>query len=198
MLAWGNRPHPFKASIEKLVSHRRNGWNGQREASQGRRACIETQKDELFDPMVLLPHSEINAAVYEAVEQFAERQDAGADLLITIFSDGTGPLIQEKLRESFFEHYEDENRKLDRHIRGYLVKILILVLISGPAIFAWEHIRDDLLGILFETLWGFSLWEVGYTFTDNLNEWRAWRRIRRIRKASIQFMDYRNQGEHDL
>ena len=114
-------------------------------------------------------------------------------MLITIFSNGARPLIQDKFRESFFEHYEDEYRGLRRHIRGYLVKILVLVLISGPAIFAWEHIRNDLGGILFETLWGFSLWEVGYTFTDNIEEWRAWRRIRRIRKARIEFMDYTKQ-----
>ena len=38
---------------------------------------LKLKKDEFFDPMVLLPHSEINAAVYEAVERFAERRDAG-------------------------------------------------------------------------------------------------------------------------
>ncbi|MBQ8953298.1 MAG: hypothetical protein IJ048_04215 [Clostridia bacterium] len=40
---------------------------------------LKLKKAEFFDSMVLLPHSEINAAVYEAVERFAERQDPGLE-----------------------------------------------------------------------------------------------------------------------
>ena len=108
-----------------------------KERSKNSELVLKLKKDELFDPMVLLPHNEINAAVNEAVERFAESQDAGEDMLITIFINGTRSLVQDKLRESFIEHYEDEYRRLGRHIRSYLVKVLVLVLISGPAIFAW-------------------------------------------------------------
>lgn len=151
---------------------------------------LKLDKGEIFDPMVLLPHFEVNADVYEAVDRFVEGRDGMREMKLTILSNGVEPVMQHSFRETFAEHYQDEYRKLSKHIRSFFIKILILVLISVPAILIWEHIQDGVVGVLVETLWGFSLWEVGYTLVDYISEWKLCRTILCIKNAKIEFINY--------
>ena len=45
---------------------------------------LHLSKDELFDRRVLLPHAELNEAVYQAVDRFVKRY-SGREMTLTIY-----------------------------------------------------------------------------------------------------------------
>ncbi len=71
---------------------------------------LHLSKTELFDRVILLPHAELNAAVYHAVNQFTAKY-TGSRMKLTIFCDPVCESLQNTFREVYAAHYRDEYRK---------------------------------------------------------------------------------------
>ena len=50
---------------------------------------------------------------------------------------------------------------------------------------------------MIETIWTFSLWEVGYTLVDEIDLWKTRRRIRVIKNAQIDFYPLASNSDRE-
>lgn len=158
-------------------------------ANTNQELVLKLKRNELFDPIVLSPHSEINSDIYNAVENFTTRTKNISNLKITIFSPTIGKAIQEKFKELFFEHYKDEEDRIKIKIKAVSIKTIVLVLLALIILFVWFKLSNTILRELFGTLWAFNVWEASHTFIEALEAIHKKRRIISIKNAIIEFID---------
>ena len=156
-----------------------------------RELVLRLKKDELLDRTVLLPHAEVNPAVYGAVERFVEKY-SGKEMLLTIMTNDVSKPIQDIFIESYRSHYEDEYQKILRFLKRRYVRAACLLLISALAFWLSTALArnlsfpDYLLTILGQ-ISVFCLWEIGYTHFTRSDAAAERDRILRARDAEIQF-----------
>ena len=157
-------------------------------------------KDELFDRHVLLPHAELNPAVYEAVRQFTERY-SGAHMTLTVFCDSIGESLQHTFREVYGLHYEDEYRKVTTFLHRRYCRVILLVIISIIAYYVGSYWAAQLdqgnffLDVI-TNIGAFCIWEIGYTHFERQKAVEERKRIIRARGAEICFIETGKSAEN--
>ena len=152
---------------------------------------LRLKKDELLDSHVLLPHAEVNAAVYDAVNRFVEKY-GGDTLRLTIMSDPVSEQVQNVFAEAYRSHYEDEYQKTIRYLKRRYIRAACLLAVSIAA-FALSGFLSGLAKSLayLVTIFGqvsvFCLWEIGYTSFSRSEAAAERNRIVRARDAQIEF-----------
>ncbi len=164
---------------------------------------LHLTKDELFDRHVLLPHAELSAIVYEAVDQFTERY-RGERMTLTVFCDSISESLQHTFREVFASHYEDEYRKVTLFLHRRYSRVIFLILISVIAyhvgsFWAAQTEKGNFLLDVISNIGVFCIWEIGYTHFERREAAEKRKRIIRARNAEIDFQETgKNSGDGSL
>ena len=129
---------------------------------------LKLKKEELFDPHVLLPHSELNSIVYERVNAFVEKYK-GTEM-----------------------HYREEMVKVNRYLKHYFNRSLALIVIGIVALLVGislsnRYSTETVLSYIILNLSAFCLWETGYTQFSARTVMREKKRILRALNARIEF-----------
>ena len=147
-------------------------------------------KDELFDRHILLPHAELNQAVYQAVDQFVEKY-GGSRLRLVLFCEPLSESTRNIFREAYASHYEDEYRKVLHYLRRRYWRIVMMLLLSLLAFCLWVtrggSSTGSVLWLMVSNVGAFCLWEIGYTHFDRADAFALRKRIVRARTAEIEF-----------
>ena len=153
---------------------------------------LKLKKDELFDPYVLSPHSELNSIVYNCVDVFVGKF-GGSGLTLSIYTEPISPMTQDVFREVYREHYADELRKVNRFLKRHYIRVLVLLLISVLTFVLSSQLTkfnpdETIISYVISNVSCFCLWEVGYTQFDTLDEEDEKKRIIRAMNAKIEFL----------
>ena len=164
--------------------------------------ALHFSKDELFDRHVLLPHAELNHAVYEAVRQFTERY-GGERMTLTIICDSIGESLQHTFREVYGLHYEDEYRKVTTYLHRRYCRVIFLVIISIIAYDVGSYWTSQLeqSNFILDVITNigiFCIWEIGYTHFERQEAIEERKRIIRARGAEIYFIETGKRGDGSL
>ena len=177
------------------IYHRRNRTD---ERSDVKTAAMDEQelvlhlrKDELLDSHILLPHAEVNALVYDAVNQFVEKY-SGDTMQLTIMTEAVSEAVQHIFIESYRSHYEDEYRKVTRYLKRRYIRSIFLLLVSAAAFWGSSSLSGLIrLPVFLVTILAqisvFCIWEIGYTNFSRVDAKAERSRIVRARDAEIQF-----------
>ncbi len=157
---------------------------------------LKYEKSELFDPHILAPHSELNNGIYETVDKLIDKMGASS-LSLCFHTEKLGEIVQEKVRESYFEHYSDELRGLSRsltriYIRAVLLLVISLTLLFFSLTFSWLQDRGLIL-LVVTNIGVYFLWELGNTWFRWLDLTRRQSNMRTARSAKITFAEYRRR-----
>ena len=152
---------------------------------------LKLKKEELFDPHVLLPHSELNSVVYQRVDSFVEKYK-GTEMTLLIYADPVNNMIQDSFREVYVSHYREELVKVNRYLKHYfnrslaLIVIGIIALVAGVAL-TNRYSSETVLSYIILNLSAFCLWETGYTQLSARTVMNERKRILRALNARIDF-----------
>ena len=152
---------------------------------------LKLKKEELFDPHVLLPHSELNSIVYERVNAFVEKYK-GTEMTLLIYTDPVNVMIQDSFREVYVSHYREEIVKVNRYLKHYFNRSLALIVIGIVALLVGislsnRYSTETVLSYIILNLSAFCLWETGYTQFSARTVMREKKRILRALNARIEF-----------
>lgn len=161
--------------------------SGSGKRKKAMKLTLKIRGDEMFDPMVIAPHNEINERIFAQIDRFTRRGKLSSNLSIAIYTDIALPVIQEKFRELFVEHYEDDLKTARDALRTRYLLIIVFILLSITNIAFWYRLREKVMLNVFQNIWAFMLWKIGDTFIDGINKWRNYRRIENIKRAEIHF-----------
>ena len=152
--------------------------------------ALKLNYEQLFDPMILAPHTEINNEIFEAIDRFADHQIGYGSLNITIFIDHIGPAVREKFLEAYQEHYHDVLRKAVHEVHVWYFKVFLFVAISvvGLIFWAYGHVGDRTSSFI-QNIWAFSSWQVGGTLVEGTSTWDFYRQVKYILAADIEFSE---------
>ncbi len=160
-------------------------------SEQEKELVLKLGKKELFDPHVLLPHAELNEAVYRSVNQFLERYK-GTEMTLTILSDPVSEAVQNTFREVYRAHYRDEYNKVSRFLVRRATRSLVLLAVSLLAFLLVDRLNRGaqdysvFLNVVVN-VGAFCLWEVGYTNFAGKEAAEEKSRILRAINANIEF-----------
>lgn len=180
----------------KLFNSRRRASaadpKGQTPKQEETELSLKLKKDELFDPYVLSPHSELNSIVYNSVDTFVGKF-GGSELTLSIYTEPISPMVQDVFREVYREHYQDELRKVNRYLRRHYYRVLVLLVVSVLTFVISSQLTrlnpdETIISYVIANVSCFCLWEVGYTQFDTLDEADEKKRITRAMNATIEFM----------
>ena len=152
---------------------------------------LKIKKTELFDPYILLPHAELNSIIYHSVDTFVDKYK-GTGLTLSICTSPVIPQTQNVFREVYKSHYRDKLLKIDRHLRRYYIRMLLLILTSiiaflASRLLAWFNPDETILSYIILNISGFCIWEVGYSQFTTRNMLDEKKRILRALNATIEF-----------
>ena len=160
-------------------------------AMQETELVLKLKREELFDPHILLPHAELNSAVYRSVDTFVEKYK-GTDMNLAIYTDPINPQIQNVFREVYRSHYNDELSKVNRYLHRHYIRVIVLFLVSIIAflfsrLLASYNPDETILSYIILNISAFCLWEIGYTQFSARNIVDEKSRITRALGAKIDF-----------
>ncbi len=157
---------------------------------------LNLEKDNLFNKMILAPHSELNNDIYVAVERFLRKNPVG-DFKLSIYISELGEFMKEKFKELYKEHYKDEYRVIRREMFHNNVRGAILVAIAFGLIYLWfvlSHIYSNNVGLVVLGNMGvFFLWEIGSNYFVRLSLKQNLRLYKSALNADIDFVNYKNK-----
>ena len=163
------------------------GYLNSKKRKKPQKLTLKIRSEDMFDPMVITPHSEINGGIFARIDRFSTHAGIDSDFSIAIYTDTTLPIIQEKFRELFIEHYEDDLRTVKKKLGARYMMIFLFILLSTANIVLWNHLRGRVMLNVFQNVWAFMLWKIGDTFIDGIRVWQNYRRIINIKRAKITF-----------
>ena len=152
---------------------------------------LKLKKDDLFDPYIMLPHAELNKAVYSSVDSFVEKYE-GDTLSISVCTDPVNHVVQNLFREVYCAHYEDELQKTARYLKRHYIRVIVLLVISVLCFLLCNHTvkflpDETIFSYLIGNIGCFCLWEVGYTHFAARDAVHGKKRITRALNATIDF-----------
>ncbi|MCR4950642.1 MAG: hypothetical protein K6A40_04905 [Solobacterium sp.] len=157
---------------------------------------LKYEKNELFDPHVLTPHSELNAGIYQEVDALLGRSD-NTVFTLCIYSEPLSDILKEKIREVYREHYSDELKALRRDMIRVYVRAAMLLTLSLTLLFISISLtkqNDKGIVLLVVTNFGaYFLWEVGNTWFRWVDLQRTRSRLLTAKKATVTFAEYRKK-----
>ena len=147
---------------------------------------------ELFNPIVMSPHLEMNQGILDAVDRFLETAACNAPLNLCIHSSSRISVpLQDTMDEVFRAHYEDEEQRVNRFLESRYTRSIALIIISTGALRILSFIPGAVSGgIILEILGNlaaFSLWQIGSTYFERNAALGELIRIRIARECRITF-----------
>lgn len=149
-------------------------------------------KGELFDPLVMGPHLELNQGILRAVDRFLETEREIAPLTLCIHSQEDISLpLQATMFEVFIAHYEDEQQRIEKFLEGRGKRSFVLMAISFTALRVialkvFKYDKGELWQVI-GNLAAFSLWQVGSTFFESSEATEELMRKKIAMEADIKF-----------
>ena len=152
---------------------------------------LRFDKDELFDPHVVLPHMEVNRFVYKTVDWFVDRY-GGERLTLTIYSSEISESSRQIFRESFVSHYEDEYRRATLLLHRWYLRVVILILIGVSTYYVGMKLEASIKSLPFlitaiANISLFCIWEICNTDFKRRDTILQRKKIQRARDAEIRF-----------
>lgn len=152
---------------------------------------LRLKKEELFDPHILFPHSELNSIIYDSVDAFVSKY-GGSDIKLLIYSETISPMMQDVFREVYQMHYMDELQKTVRLLRRHKIRILFLMLISVCTFLFSSYLNsilpsETVMSYVIANISCFCLWETGYITFDTRDDVAEKKRIIQAMNAKIEF-----------
>lgn len=148
---------------------------------------------QLFHPLVIGPHLEINQEIVDAVEHFVSALRELTPLEVYFYSASTvSDHLQETAIEAYREHFMDEERRVLRNLRSRTRRSTILFCVSMTIIFVWSHYDavagQSVIWTVLGNMGGFFLWEIGNTHFRHTDDYIELERIMICKDAGIMFM----------
>lgn len=149
------------------------------------------ERDMLFDPYVLGPHVELRSEIFAVVDRYVKPLGGGTKLNVNIYGADIGEAAQEKVREAFREHYEDELRAAKKSLTRWRLEVAILAIGGAMGLVGWFSLasvyHDNLFLELMSIVGTFCVWKIGDLLL-NRNDFRlAVDKLRMERDAVIEF-----------
>lgn len=152
-----------------------------------------SESGQLFNPLVVGPHLEINSEIVGAVDHFvgAMKEMAPLELYVYCGSHVSKP-VRETAVEAFREHFMDEERRQLRVLRQRTKRSMVLFCISMSIMFLWsrynEAIGNSVIWSVLGNMGGFFLWEIGNTYFRHEDDFIELERIMICKEADITFL----------
>jgi hypothetical protein len=151
------------------------------------------EPSQLFDPLVVGPHLEINTDIADAVQRFVVSMKEMAPLDLCIYCPGNiSPVMQETAIEAFQEHFSDEERRIFRVLRSRNRRSMILFIISMMIMFTWTPLNNSIgtsvLWTILGNMGGFFLWEIGNTLFRHADDYLELEHVMICKGADITFL----------
>ena len=152
-----------------------------------------SESGQLFDPLVVGPHLEINSEIAGAVDRFvgAMKEMAPLELYVYCGSHVSKP-VRETAVEAFREHFKEEERRQLRMLRQSTRRSIVLFCISMSIMFLWsrynEVVGNSVIWSVLGNMGGFFLWEIGNTYFRHEEEFLELERIMICKEADITFL----------
>lgn len=152
-----------------------------------------TKASQLFHPLVIGPHLEINTDIVEAVDRFVSAEKEMAPLILNIYCNTKiSKQMQDTAIEALQEHYRDEQRRISRILQNRTRRSVILFCISMSIMFIWvryDHIvGESPVWTILGNMGGFFLWEIGNTHLRHMEEYLELERAVISENADITFI----------
>ena len=149
------------------------------------------ERDMLFDPYVLGPHVELRSEIFSVVDRFVKQLGGREKLNVNIYGADIGEALQEKVREAFREHYEDELRAAKKSLFRWRLEVAIMAAGGAMGLVGWFSLasvyNDNLFLELMSIVGTFCIWKIGDLLL-NRNDFRiAVDKLRMERDAVIEF-----------
>ena len=151
---------------------------------------------ELFDPVVILPHLEVNEKVTIAIDHLLRTSATTAPLMLNIHC---AERISESLRNTFVEclrmHYRDEKRQIIHFLEGRYDRMLGLLVVSIAAMIIWTTFspaNDAGEKVVWQVLGNFaafSLWQIGSTHFERTEAYLELMRFMTAENLSVTFIE---------
>lgn len=156
-------------------------------------------RSELFDPVVMMPHLEVNEKIISAIDRLLNTSADAAPLKLNIHS---SEKVSDSLKNTFTEclrmHYRDERKQIVRFLENRYNRILGLLILSVLALIIWtsfspaEDAGDKVLWQILGNFAAFSLWQIGSTHFERSEAYLNLMRLTTAENLSITFHERRN------
>lgn len=151
------------------------------------------EASQLFDPLIVGPHLEINTDIADAVERFVVSMKEMAPLDLCIYCGGSiSHAMQETAIEAFREHFSDEERRLIRVLHSRNRRSMILFIIAMTIMFTWTPLNNSIgssvIWTVLGNMGGFFLWEIGNTHFRHVEDYLELEHVLICKEADITFL----------
>lgn len=179
--------------LQALDNSHDRGWKHALKAEPLALDLRITNSGDLFDPLVMAPHLEINPNISAAVDHFLETSDRFAPLQLYIHcGERISPLLLDTMEEILREHYADEEVRVNRFLESRFGRALGLILVSITALQLLHRFSGQdssaIVWTIVSNFAGFSLWQIGSTFFERSEAKRQLLKIQIAKNAEIRFM----------
>ncbi len=152
-----------------------------------------SESGQLFHPLVVGPHLEINPEIAEAVVHFVGAMKELAPLELYIYSGSHISVpVRETAIEAFRLHFDDEERRMLRILRARTRRSMILFCVAMTIMFTWsrynEAIGNSVIWTVLGNMGGFFLWEIGNTHFRHEEAFLELQRVMICKEADITFL----------
>lgn len=181
----------FKKIKEKVLSPLLMKWYKITPIQTEEDLTLHFDKEERFDPHIVLPHMEVNPLVYDTIDRFVERY-GGERLTVTIFSGDISESSKQIFRESYVSHYDEEFRRATMDLHRCYIRVLILILVGVLTYYVGIKLEATVKSLPFlitaiANISLFSIWEICNTDLTRRDTMKARKKIQRARDAEIRF-----------
>ncbi|MBQ9008439.1 MAG: hypothetical protein IJ088_03805 [Clostridia bacterium] len=152
------------------------------------------KRSELFDPVVLMPHLEVNQKVTDAIDHLLRTSRTTAPLRLNVHC---GENVSESLQNTFSEclrmHYRDERDQVLRFLEGRYARMIGLLMVSIVALVIWtttspaEDAGEKVLWQILGNFAAFSLWQIGATHFERSEGYARLMQFTTAENLSVSF-----------
>ena len=183
----------FTVYVLVLISIDRKKWQKVLQTEPRALDLRVAERKQLFNPLVMGPHLEINEEILKAIDHFLEIATEYAPLTLSIHSAEpiTQP-VQQVVREAIQMHYKDEERKVRRYIQYRFSQSVWMIVISVGAfrfLTFWSHRASDTVPWeILSSFAAFGLWKVGDILFEHSDSVIRLARVLIAQRVDIRFL----------
>ena len=156
---------------------------------------FQLEKNELMNRRIVAPHSELNPEIYSDVDSIVSRNPVES-LSISIYTAPVSEALQNKIREIFREHYDDEYNAVRKELQKvyfHMGLFAVLTLIVFAVILNVTRIYGELALLV---VFGYLCSSLVDHTVDAVLTWKDKRiileKLARTRSAEILFFKAKN------
>ena len=156
---------------------------------------FQLEKNELMNKRIVAPHSELNPEIYADVDSIVSRNPV-EDLSISIYTAPVSEALQNKIREIFREHYDDEYNAVRKELQKvyfHMGLFAVLTLIVFAVILNVTRIYGELALLV---VFGYLCSSLVDHTVDAILTWKdksiVLEKLARTRSAEILFFKAKN------